>query len=391
MKHKEYAAGVLTGILVVILAVGGVKFVQQRQYNGVLSDSSHVQKIEYLEKLIDQEYLGEVDNDEMAEGVYAGLVYGLGDVYSRYYTADEYAQETASTDGAYAGIGVSIQKNKNGGVQIAECYEGGPGADAGLQTGDVITAINDTDVTDMELSDVVSLIRENKDKTIVLTVFRENEEKSREISVDVTDVELPSVSGEMIDESTGYIQITQFTGVTPQQYKDTFAELKDKGMERLVIDLRDNPGGLLTSVCDILREILPEGLIVYTEDKYGNREEETCDGKNKLNMPLAVLVNENSASASEIFAGAVQDHGVGTIVGTTTYGKGVVQELRQLSDGSAVKLTVSNYYTPNGNSINKVGIKPDVEVKLASVLLNKDEITHEEDNQLQKALNVIEN
>ena len=391
MKHKEYAAGVLTGVLVVALAVGGVEFVQQRQYNGVLSDSSHVQKIEYLEKMIDQEYLGEVDNAEMAEGIYAGLVYGLGDVYSRYYTADEYAQETASTDGAYAGIGVSIQKNKNGGVQIAECYEGGPGAEAGLQTGDVITAINDTDVTDMELSDVVSLIRENKDKTIVLTVFRENEEKSREISVDVTDVELPSVFGEMLDKKTGYIQITQFTGVTPQQYKDMFAELKDKGMERLVIDLRDNPGGLLTSVCDILREILPEGLIVYTEDKYGNREEETCDGKHQLDMPLAVLVNENSASASEIFAGAVQDHEVGTIVGTTTYGKGVVQELRQLSDGSAVKLTVSNYYTPNGNSINKVGIKPDVEVKLASELLNKDEITHEEDNQLQKALNVIEN
>lgn len=391
MKHKEYAAGVLTGVLVVALAVGGVKFVQQRQYNGVLSDSSYVQKIEYLEKMIDQEYLGEVDNAEMAEGIYAGLVYGLGDVYSRYYTADEYAQETASTDGAYAGIGVSIQKNKNGGVQIAECYEGGPGAEAGLQTGDVITAINDTDVTDMELSDVVSLIRENKDNTIVLTVFRENEEKSREISVDVTDVELPSVFGEMLDKKTGYIQITQFTGVTPQQYKDMFAELKDKGMERLVIDLRDNPGGLLTSVCDILREILPEGLIVYTEDKYGNREEETCDGKHQLDMPLAVLVNENSASASEIFAGAVQDHEVGTIVGTTTYGKGVVQELRQLSDGSAVKLTVSNYYTPNGNSINKVGIKPDVEVKLASELLNKDEITHEEDNQLQKALDVIEN
>lgn len=391
MKHKEYAAGVLTGVLVVALAAGGVKFVQQRQYNGVLSDSSHVQKIEYLEKMIDQEYLGEVDNAELAEGIYAGLVYGLGDVYSRYYTADEYAQETASTDGAYAGIGVSIQKNKNGGVQIAECYEGGPGAEAGLQTGDVITAINDTDVTDMELSDVVSLIRENKDNTIVLTVFRENEEKSREISVDVTDVELPSVFGEMLDKKTGYIQITQFTGVTPQQYKDMFTELKDKGMERLVIDLRDNPGGLLTSVCDILREILPEGLIVYTEDKYGNREEETCDGKHQLDMPLAVLVNENSASASEIFAGAVQDHEVGTIVGTTTYGKGVVQELRQLSDGSAVKLTVSNYYTPNGNSINKVGIKPDVEVKLASELLNKDEITHEEDNQLQKTLDVIEN
>ena len=391
MKHKEYVTGVVTGVLAAALAAGGLNYVHQNQSGSVLADSAHVEKVEYLEKLIDQEYLGDVDQDKLAEGIYAGLIYGLGDVYSRYYTAEEYAQETATTDGSYVGIGVSIQKNKNGGVQIAECYEGGPGAEAGLQTGDVITAINDTDVTDMELSDVVSLIRENKDNTIVLTVFRENEEKSREISVDVTDVELPSVFGEMLDKKTGYIQITQFTGVTPQQYKDMFAELKDKGMERLVIDLRDNPGGLLTSVCDILREILPEGLIVYTEDKYGNREEENCDGKHQLDMPLAVLVNENSASASEIFAGAVQDHEVGTIVGTTTYGKGVVQELRQLSDGSAVKLTVSNYYTPNGNSINKVGIKPDVEVKLASELLNKDEITHEEDNQLQKALDVIEN
>ena len=390
MKHKEYAAGVLTGVLVVALAAGGVKFVQQRQYNGVLSDSSHVQKIEYLEKMIDQEYLGEVDNAEMAEGIYAGLVYGLGDVYSRYYTADEYAQETASTDGAYAGIGVSIQKNKNGGVQIAECYEGGPGAEAGLQTGDVITAINDTDVTDMELSDVVSLIRENKDNTIVLTVFRENEEKSREISVDVTDVELPSVFGEMLDKKTGYIQITQFTGVTPQQYKDMFAELKDKGMERLVIDLRDNPGGLLTSVCDILREILPEGLIVYTEDKYGNREEENCDGKHQLDMPLAVLVNENSASASEIFAGAVKDYGIGTIVGTTTYGKGVVQTIQPLTDGSAVKITIAKYFTPKGNDINKKGITPDVEAELSGDITDWAELTHEEDTQLQTALKELE-
>ena len=384
MKHKEYASGVLTGVLVVALASGGVKFVQQRQYNGVLSDSSHVQKIEYLEKMIDQEYLGEVDNDEMAEGVYAGLVYGLGDVYSRYYTADEYAQETASTDGAYAGIGVSIQKNKNGGVQIAECYEGGPGADAGLQTGDVITAINDTDVTDMELSDVVSLIRENKDKTIVLTVFRENEEKSREISVDVTDVELPSVFGEMLDKKTGYIQITQFTGVTPQQYKDMFTELKDKGMERLVIDLRDNPGGLLTSVCDILREILPEGLIVYTEDKYGNREEETCDGKHQLDMPLAVLVNENSASASEIFSGAIQDYGTGKIVGVTTYGKGVVQQLLDLGDGTCFKVTIAEYYTPSGRSINKKGVEPDIEVEY-----QYDEADPKKDNQLDKALETV--
>ena len=372
------------------LAAGGLNYVHQNQSGSVLADSAHVEKVEYLEKLIDQEYLGDVDQDKLAEGIYAGLIYGLGDVYSRYYTAEEYAQETATTDGSYVGIGVSIQKNKNGGVQIAECYEGGSGKKAGLIVGDVITAIDDTDVTDMELSEVVSLIKENKDKNIVLTVQREDEETPLQITVEVTDVELPAVFSEMLDDETGYIQITQFTGVAPQQYKDAFVDLKQKGMQKLVVDLRDNPGGLLTSVCEILRDILPEGLIVYTEDKDGNREEETCDGKNELHMPLAVLVNESSASASEIFAGAVQDYGIGKIVGTTTYGKGVVQELRQLRDGSAVKLTVSNYYTPKGNSINKVGIKPDIEVKLASELLNKTEISHEEDNQLQEALKTLQ-
>ena len=390
MKHKEYAKGILTGVLITALAAGGLQVAHQKMSSSVLTDSATVEKVEYLEKLIDQEYLGDIDKSDLAEGIYAGLLYGLGDVYSRYYTAEEYAQETASTDGSYVGIGVSIQKNKNGGVQIAECYEGGSGKKAGLISGDVITAIDDTDVTDMELSEVVHLIRQNEGRNIVLTVQRENEESPLSITVEVTNVELPAVFSEMLDEETGYIQITQFTGVAPQQYKEAFADLKEQGMEKLIVDLRDNPGGLLTSVCDILREILPKGRIVYTEDKYGNREEETCDGEKELDMPLAVLVNESSASASEIFAGAVQDYGIGKIVGTTTYGKGVVQELRPLNDGSAVKLTISDYYTPNGNSINKVGIKPDIEVKLAAELLNKTDITHEEDNQLQEARKVLE-
>ena len=232
------------------------------------------------------------------------------------------------------------------------------------------------------------MIKDNEDKDVVLTVQRKGED-TQEITVKVSNVELPSVFGEMLDENTGYIQITEFKGVTVEQYEEVFADLKEQGMERLVVDLRDNPGGLLNVVCDILRDILPEGLIVYTEDKNGNRSEETCDGKNPLDMPLAVLVNGNSASASEIFAGAVKDYGLGTIVGTTTYGKGVVQSIRQLSDGSAVKLTIANYYTPKGNSINKTGIRPDVEVELSPELLNQEEITHEEDNQLQAALNSL--
>lgn len=390
MKNREYIRGLLTGVVIVTLIGGGMQFAYRHMSGGVLSDVSHIQKILYLEKLMEQDYLGEIDEDQLAEGVYAGLVYGLGDDYSRYYTAEEYEQETASTDGSYVGIGVSIQKNRNGGVQIAECYEGGPGQLAGLIAGDVITEIGQTDVTEMELSEVVELIKENKNRDIMLTVQRENEQEPMKFTVTVTDVELPSVFSEMLDEEIGYIQITQFTGVTVQQYEDAFVQLKEKGMQKLIIDLRNNPGGLLTSVCDILRKILPEGLIVYTEDKYGNREEENCDGKQVLDMPLAVLVNESSASASEIFAGAVQDYEIGTIVGTTTYGKGVVQELRQLSDGSAVKLTISDYYTPKGNSIHKVGITPDLEVKLAPELLNKDTISYQEDNQLQAAIEILE-
>lgn len=388
MKHGTYVKGVATGIILTVLAGGGIKAVQYCRSDEILSDLAFTQKIKYLENMIDEEYLGEISTDKLEEGVYAGLIYGLGDVYSRYYTKDEYEQESVTTEGSYVGIGVAMQKYTAGGVQIVECYKGSTAEEAGVKVDDVITAINGEDITDTELQDVVSMIKDNEDKDVVLTVQRKGED-TQEITVKVSNVELPSVFGEMLDENTGYIQITEFKGVTVEQYEEVFADLKEQGMERLVVDLRDNPGGLLNVVCDILRDILPEGLIVYTEDKNGNRSEETCDGKNPLDMPLAVIVNGNSASASEIFAGAVKDYGIGTIVGTTTYGKGVVQSIRQLSDGSAVKLTIANYYTPKGNSINKTGIRPDVEVELSPELLNQEEITHEEDNQLQAALNSL--
>lgn len=388
MKHGTYVKGVATGVILTVLAGGGIKAVQYCRSDEIFSDLAFAQKIKYLENMIDEEYLGEISTDKLEEGVYAGLIYGLGDVYSRYYTKDEYEQESVTTEGSYVGIGVAMQKYTAGGVQIVECYKGSTAEEAGVKVDDVITAINGEDITDTELPDVVSMIKDNEDKDVVLTIQRKGED-TQEITVKVSNVELPSVFGEMLDENTGYIQITEFKGVTVEQYEEVFAELKEQGMERLVVDLRDNPGGLLNVVCDILRDILPEGLIVYTEDKNGNRSEETCDGKNPLDMPLAVLVNGNSASASEIFAGAVKDYGIGTIVGTTTYGKGVVQSIRQLSDGSAVKLTIANYYTPKGNSINKTGIRPDVEVELSPELLNQEEITHEEDNQLQAALNSL--
>ena len=392
MKNKEFWKGALAGALVVAVIGRGAFYGINSTGKTILSDRKCTQKLAALEKMIDESYLGDKDEKKLEEGLYTGLIYGLDDPYSRYYTAEEYEEENSSSQGTYVGIGISMEKNKEGGVRIVECYEGGPGEKAGLKKDDIISAIDGTDITDTDVSDVADMIRNSDKDSVVLTIHRENVEDPMEIKVSITDVELPSVFHEMLDDNIGYIRITEFKGVTCEQYQQAFEDLDAQGMERLIVDLRDNPGGLLDSVCEILRTILPKGLIVYTEDKDGNRTEEKCDGKNKLKIPLAVLVNENSASASEIFAGAVQDYGIGTIVGTTTYGKGVVQSIRQLSDGSAIKLTIANYYTPKGNNINKIGIKPDIEVSLDTSLLNKDkdEITHEEDNQLQEAIKAVE-
>lgn len=390
MSNKDFVKGMIAGALIVVsVSTGVVLGVKFSRGDSVLSDRDCVNKLEVLESMIDAYYLEDKDEEELKEGLYTGLVYGLGDPYSRYYTAKEYEEENSSTQGEYVGIGILMQKNTEGGVRIVECYEGGPGDAAGLKAGDIISAVDGKDITESSTSEVADMIKGRDEESVILTVHRENIEEALTITVPITDVELPSVFHEMLDKDTGYIRITEFKGVTYQQYHNAFEELEKQGMKSLVVDLRNNPGGLLNSVCDILNDILPEGLIVYTEDKYGNRNEESCDGKNPLQIPLAVLVNENSASASEIFAGAVQDYGIGTIVGTTTYGKGVVQSIRTLSDGSALKLTVSNYYTPKGNTIHEVGIKPDVEVKLDTELLNKDEISHEEDNQLQAALRTV--
>lgn len=358
-------------------------------HDGVLSNPKYIQKLEYIEDIIDEEYLNEKDEAQLAEGLYAGLLAGLEDPYSRYYTAEEYAEENISTEGTYVGIGVLMEKNRDGGVRIVECYEGGPGEVAGLVAGDIISQVDGKDIMEAELSEVSDMIKNSSAKETVLTIHREGTDTPLEITVPITDVELPSVFPEMLENQVGYIRISGFTGVTCEQFKKAFADLEEQGMEKLVVDLRDNPGGLLTAVCDVLREVLPEGLIVYREDKYGEREEVWCDGEHPLEIPMAVLVNEGSASAAEIFAGAVQDYGIGTIVGTQTYGKGVVQSLTALDDGSAVKLTVSKYYTPNGNCIHGIGIKPDVEESLDANLLNMDEIAHDQDNQLQAALAVL--
>lgn len=386
MDHRgKFFKGFLLGLLLMALVSAGGFYTYttagQSKAGKTLTNKENLDKISYLEGLINMYYLNDVNTEELQEGMYAGMVNGLGDPYSRYYTIEEYGALNEETQGRYEGIGVVMQQGKEGLVTLARCYEDAPGAKAGLQAGDVLYQVNGKDVADMDLTTVAKEIKDPNVNPVHLTIAREGEKDYLEVDVVKEEIKVPVVSHKMLDDHIGYLAIYEFTDVTLEQYQNAKADLEDQGMQRLIIDLRDNPGGLLTSVCDILNTILPKGLIVYTEDKYGKREEELCDGKTPIDIPLAILVNGNSASASEIFAGAVKDHQVGTIVGTTTYGKGVVQTVKDLGDGSALKLTISNYYTPNGININGVGIEPDEEVELKE--------NGEEDNQLQKAMEVL--
>ena len=292
MADKQFMKGAVTGVLCASLVLGGGYVGLQkagRAGSNVLSDVAVTQKIKYLEDIIDQNYLEDVDEDSLKEGIYTGLLYGLGDPYSRYYTEKEYEEEMRDTEGSYSGIGVSITQNTEGGILVVDCYEGSPADEAGLKANDVITAVNGTDVTEMTPAEVSKMIREKEDGTSILTVYHQEADEPEEITVTLSDVELPTVSYEMLEDSIGYLRITEFTMVTPQQFEDAYKDLQAKGMEKLIVDLRDNPGGVLSSVCDVLRQILPEGLIVYTEDKYGEKQEMKCDGDTPIDIPLAVL------------------------------------------------------------------------------------------------------
>ena len=394
MEQGRFRKGFILGIVcTLIIGGGGLKIydvVQSNERNQGAVTDSFVQKAKYIEETVKESYTGDIDDEQMEEYMYKGMMASLGDPYSAYYTSEEYEELTTETTGSYEGIGVVMQQDVNTGeVKVVRCYEGAPGEKAGLLPEDVLVEVNGESVSGMELSEVVDKVKSSQDQVAHLTIAREGESEYLEIDVHLEEVNIPVVQSEMLEDNIGYIALYEFTEQTEPQYMEAFEALKDQGMERLIIDVRNNPGGLLTSVCDILEDILPEGLIVYTEDKNGEREEYTCDGKNELDIPLAVLVNGNSASASEIFAGAIQDYSKGTIVGTTTFGKGIVQSLIPFNDGSAIKTTTAKYYTPSGKCIHGTGIQPDVEVELSEGLEQETSISHEEDNQLQKAIEVV--
>ncbi len=368
-----------------IISPSGIK---QTAKSDVLT-SKTVKKIDELMSYIDLYYNDDYDEEDVRNAIYAGALEGLGDPYSVYYTADEYKDMQINTSGNYYGIGAALSQDaKTKEVTISKVYEGTPAEDAGLKDGDQIVKVNDTVSTSEELSNLVQEIRGEEGTTVHLKVYRSSNDKTFEVDVERKNVELPSITSKLLDGGIGYIQISEFQSKTAEQFQTALADLQKQGMKSLIVDVRSNPGGLITAVSNILDQILPEGTVVYTEDKYGKREDYTSDS-NCLDCPIAVLVNENSASASEIFAGAIKDYNYGTLIGTKTFGKGIVQTVFPLEDGDAIKLTTAKYYTPKGNYIHGVGIEPDIE--LAYEYSGPEDAAYDMkyDNQLQKAIEVL--
>lgn len=402
-ESENFIKGLFCGILLVLICAAGTLFyarwkiakIQNGTTAGVTSekldlDLSQVKrKTGEIEALINAYYLDEIDAQQIEDTLYTGMVAGLDDPYSVYYTQEQLESMEEATSGEYSGIGATLSQDPDTKeISVVSCFEGTPAEEAGLLPGDVITGWNGNPVSDMELSELVSKIKTDPDEHLTLSIERDGEEL--EVKLTRRAVEVPTVEYEMLEDQIGYIRLLEFDEVTAQQFEEAMSDLESQGMEKLIIDVRNNPGGVLQTVCDMLDQFLPEGLIVYTEDKNGKRTEYTSDEEHQFTKPLAVLVNGNSASASEIFAGAIQDYGIGTIVGTTTFGKGIVQKIFYLSDGTGLKLTMAKYYTPKGHDIHKKGIQPDVEVELDKDLQNQSSISHEEDNQLKKAISVLQ-
>jgi len=367
--------------------VGSGNVVEKKINDSVVNEDTE-EKLAAIEDVIEEYYYqdADIDVDAMTEGMYAGMVNSLGDPYSVYYTEEEWDDLMQETEGVYYGIGAYLMIDPNTGLgKISGVIDNTPAQEAGLRADDLLYLVDGVSTMGMELSEIVAMVKGEEGTTVHLTIYREGESDYLEIDVERRKIESPTVSYEMLEDNIGYIQITEFDEVTTDQFIEALAVIKGSDARGLILDLRGNPGGSLSAVVDIAREILPKGLIVYTEDKYGQRDEYTCDGRNELDMPLVVLVNGNSASASEILAGAIKDYKKGTLLGTTTFGKGIVQRVLPLTDGTALKLTISAYYTPNGNNIHGVGIEPDVVCEFDSDAYYEDGI----DNQLDAAVEEI--
>lgn len=411
-QKKKGVLGILPGFLIgllvgiVVLAIGtgvtiriyttatnrylvvGPQNVNQASGDDVL-DKETVEKLEELLAYVDLYYNGEYKEEDIRDALYKGTLNGLKDPYSTYYTADEYKELQVSTNGNYYGIGAGLSQDaKTMEVTVSKVYSGTPAEEAGLKNGDQILKVDQFKAESMELSALVKKIRGDEGTMVHLQVYRESTGETLELDVERRNVDLPSVESQMLDNGIGYIQISEFQSNTAEQFRDALKHLQKKDMKGLIVDVRSNPGGLITSVVDILDAILPEGTVVYTEDKYGKRDTYTSDAS-CIDCPIAVLMNENSASASEIFAGAIKDYQYGTLIGKKTFGKGIVQTIYPLENGDAIKITTAKYYTPNGNYIHGAGIEPDIDLDYEYQGPEDEPYEMQFDNQLQEAVKVL--
>lgn len=402
-RRGLFASGIIVGMcsaLIIILVVylcGRINDLMVREGDaGIVSSAEDsavnqaaIQKLQGLEATIRNFfYLHEVTEEELQNGMYRGLLEALGDPYSEYYTAKELAAIMQQTEGIYYGIGAYVGLDTETSLpKISGVIEGSPAEAVDLRANDLIYEVDGTSTYNLTLTEVVSLIKGEEGTETVLTIAREGESNYLQIPITRKKVESPTVEFEMLDDGMAYIQIVEFDEVTVDQFAEALAMAKGSGMKGLILDLRGNPGGSLDSVLEIARMLLPEGIIVYTQDKYDKRTDYTCDGGRVLDVPLTVLVDINSASAAEILAGAIQDYGTGTLVGTTTFGKGIVQQIIPFKDGSAVKLTISSYFTPKGRNIHGTGIEPDVICEFDPEAYYREE--DPSDNQLEKAKEVL--
>ncbi len=384
-------------ILMVVVIIGFSFFAGRQSvltssgYGTGLNNGKILRKLSLLEAYTGKFYLNKLDKNNVEQNIYKGYAKGLQDPYAEYYTKEEYKQLMEEDSGEYEGIGISVVKDTDTGyAEIVSVFKDQPAYKAGIKAGDLIIAVNKKNTADMELQDVVSEIKKKENKKVVLTIYRDK--KSKDYTVKKSSVQIDTVSYKMKDKKTGYIAVSQFLENTGDQFDKAVTELEKKGMQSLIIDLRDNGGGFLNTCTQMVsRLIAKDKLIVYTKDKEGNKEEFKSDSDKTLNLPVVILVNNNTASASEIMTGCLKDYGKATVVGTKTYGKGIVQNIMPLPDGSAIKFTIAKYYTPNGTDIHKKGIKPDVEVKISDAQWKKAQKDEKADIQLKKAMELLKN
>ncbi|NJD04121.1 MAG: S41 family peptidase [Ruminiclostridium sp.] len=322
---------------------------------------SNINKFNQVRNILKDDYYQKVDENTLMEGAVGGLANSLNDPYTVYFNREQMQSFMEKSEGSYVGIGISVNSDTDGILTVIEPFADSPARNAGIIQGDKIIKVDGRDVTAIRDENmVISMIKGKEDTKVGITVFRPSADKSIDFSIVRKKIKISNIKSEIISGNLGYIKLILFDASIAADFTRELDKMLPKGVKGLIIDLRDNPGGSYEQVVAIADRLLPEGLIVYTEDRNKIRQEKMSD-KTELNIPVVLLINGNSASASEILAGSVKDRKKGTLVGTKTFGKGLVQELRVLEDGSGIKVTISRYFTPSGVSIQGIGIKPDIE------------------------------